>query len=129
MACSDETLTFGPVPCWTQKNAAWLVHPVSPAIPMARVRFARAAIEMREDSGSTQLRVGFRYSDDGITWTVGAAPLSPTRTTEGISYPTAWVDLTAIQAQLIQFTIESSNEAGTVLEVAAGTARVNIREA
>lgn len=81
-----------------------------------------------EDSGSGKMRPALRYSNDASTWDSSKELDAGCRTSEGISWGTSYVDITALAGTTarawVQFGVEVANESGTRVEVCNATLRV-----
>lgn len=108
---------WGPRAVWTDGSASPMFHPFSDAIDTGNVTYARASIEMDQDTGNCKIRPALRYSDDGINWGSAAAIITTWRATPGIDYGTTWVDLTALATakNWVQFGVEVVNESGSAI--------------
>lgn len=106
---------WGPKAVWSDGTASPMFHPLSDAIDTGNVTFARATIEMDQDTGNCKIRPAVRYSDDGIAWGAPAAISAGYRTTIGIDYGTTWVDLTSLTTakNWVQFGVEVANDGGS----------------
>ena len=106
---------WGPKAVWTDGTSSPMFHPFSDAIDTGSVTYARASIEMDQDTGFCKMRPALRYSDDGITWGTPVAIIAGYRATIGIDYGTTWVDLTGLATakNWVQFGVEAANESGS----------------
>ena len=106
---------WGPRAVWTDGTGTPIFHPFSDAIDTGSVTYARVSIEMDQDTGNCKIRPALRYSSDGISWDAAVAISASYRTTAGIDYGTAWVDLPGLATakNWVQFGIEAANESGS----------------
>jgi hypothetical protein len=130
MACDQTGTTYAPINVWTKKNDTdWVFHPVGPPEDANNLQIVRPSVELAQSSGTLTVRPALRTSNDGVSWDTPVAIGGQTRTSNGITYGSAYVDMTATTdtKQLVQPGIEAKNTSGTSLELGLATLKLDHR--
>jgi hypothetical protein len=127
-----QTLSSGPTPVWSNKSLApnaGLFHYLTDFVDAAQVKDVRMSFELRANSGSAEILVGYEVAnvetDPLQTFAIGAIYSSAT----GWTYGSSFTDIQANLAnrQLVRFGVFVRNANGTSLEAALVTLRVDVR--
>lgn len=132
MACEEAGTTYSPIIVWTRKNDTdWVFHPVGVPVDANGFQLVRPSIELSQSSGALIVRPAVRTSNDGSSWDTPVAIGSQTRSSNGITYGSAFEDMTSTTnaKQLVQPGIESKNTTGTSLEMGLATLKLDHRRA
>ena len=121
---------FGQRTVFSDGTATPIFHPLSEPMSSAGIINVRVSTELAETSGNCKLRPALRWSDDGIGWGSASAIVATYRTTTGIDYGSAYVDITALGTPKpwVQFGLEVANTTGSRVEVCNGALLVDPKE-
>ncbi len=104
-----------------------LFTPLTEGMSAPRIAEVRCSWEMIANTGAAKTQPGYQTSNDGVTWDTATAIGATTRTSEGLTYGTAWSALSVNTKRLIRFGILTSNDSGTDLEACVSRLRVDWR--
>lgn len=122
---------FGPHTVWTDGTTSPTFHPLSDPMATRTVTNARVSFELDQDtSGLCKIRPALRFGNDGVSWDSAAAIDTTYRTAAGVTYGTAYVDLTAVATPRtwIQFGVEVANESGGAVNLCNASLMVEPKE-
>jgi hypothetical protein len=97
------------------------------AMSVASVESFRAEFELRNRSGDIEIKRGYQYSDDGLTWdTAVAYDTASWVSTEGFNMPTAYAN-TDVTRRWIRFGIIGRSAAASDNECARVTLTLDLK--
>ncbi len=130
MACDQSGTTYPPINAWTKKDDTnWNFHPVGAPVDANNFQLVRPSFELAQSSGLLTVRPALRTSNDGTTWDTPVAIGGQSRNTNGITYGSAYTDMTATTdgKQLVQPGVEVKNTSGSALEMGLVTLKLDHR--
>lgn len=130
MSCESKSYQLGPIPVWSKKsNSVWLFFPISEVMDSAKIEAIRVSFSLDASTGDLEVRPALRMSNDGVSWDAPVAIGVATRTADGTTYGSAFVDMSATTKakQLAQLGIEAKCGSGSALENGMAGLKADIR--
>lgn len=107
------SLTRGPVLTATGGGAVEQFTPVVGPVATAGVATVRYSWELQARTGSCSTRPGYQTSNDGATWSSVVDSGASARTSNGITYGTAFGSVDFAGAAFVRFGLIGENDGGT----------------
>jgi hypothetical protein len=123
-----EVLTIPLTPVWANNTSGSAIgHPLTEALPSARVKSARVSIELRQRTGNLVVQVYYEYSADGLSWS-GATVVGSSQGDNGVTSATTFTDVSSGAKRFIRWGIRAWNSSGTSLNLGNASARIETRQ-
>lgn len=121
---------YGPDTVFSDGTTTPMFVPLSDPLASAGLLNARVSTELVATSGQCKVRPALRWSDDGVVWGPSSSIVAGYRSTIGIDYGSAYLDLTILGTPKpwIQFGVEVANVSGTRVEVCKASVMVEPKE-
>lgn len=127
MSCSNRTLNLGPQVVWSY-GSALMFHPMSAPMDSNGIAAVRAILELEQRTANTQIKLAFRYSNDGMNWDAPNEIGSP-QSSNGVLMPTGWSDIVTGYTPkiLVQFGVTCIATSGSANELGVASLRLDTR--